>query len=293
MRNPRILLALALAACVALPALAQQTIDQTRPAQPDGLVFVDNLSGSVKVSGWDRAEVQVTGTLGRGTERLDFTSEGRKTVVKVVLPKHASHVDGSDLTLRVPAGSALDLSTVSADVEISGVKGRVAPKTVSGNITVQGSPSQVRAETVSGEVKLTGECPEVKASSVSGTVTVKGASGRVSGSSVSGDVVVEAGALQEAEASTTSGDVKIAGGLAKDGQLEVSTVSGDVTLTLPAATSADFRVSTFSGGITSDFGGEARSEEEHGMGKKLTFSTGGGAHVSVKTFSGSVKLLKK
>ncbi len=293
MRNPRILLALALAACVALPALAQQTIDQTRPAQPDGLVFVDNLSGSVKVSGWDRAEVQVTGTLGRGTERLDFTSEGRKTVIKVVLPKHASHVDGSDLTLRVPAGSALDLSTVSADVEVSGVKGRVAPKTVSGNITVQDSPSQVRAETVSGEVKVTGECPEVKASSVSGTVTVKGASGRVSGSSVSGDVVVEAGALREAEASTTSGDVKITGGLEKNGQLEVSTVSGDVTITLPAATSADFRVSTFSGGITSDFGGEARSEEEHGTGKKLAFSTGGGAHVSVSTFSGSVKLLKK
>ena len=293
MRNPRILLALAFASCLALPALAQQTIDQTRPAQPDGQVFVDNLSGSVKVSGWDRAEVQVTGTLGRGTERLDFTSEGRRTVVKVVLPEHAHHVEASDLTLHVPAGSSLDVTTVSADVDVSGVKGRVAPKTVSGNITVQGSPSQVRAETVSGEATVTGECPEVKASSVSGNVTVKGTAGRVNGSSVSGDVVVEVSALREAEASTTSGDVKVAGGLAKDGQLDVSTVSGNVTITLPAATAADFRVSTFSGGIKSDFGGETRGEEEHGMGKKLAFSTGGGAHVSVKTFSGEVKLLKK
>ena len=56
-------------------ALAQTPVDQKRPAAASGKVTIENMSGSVKVTGWDRAEVQVKGTLGDGAE-LSF--DGRR-----------------------------------------------------------------------------------------------------------------------------------------------------------------------------------------------------------------------
>ena len=38
---------------------AQTTVDQKRPAAPDGTVSIEKMAGSVKVTGWDKAEVQV------------------------------------------------------------------------------------------------------------------------------------------------------------------------------------------------------------------------------------------
>ncbi len=48
---------------VALPAIAQQKLDEKRPASKDGVVEVHNVAGSVRVTGWDRDEVAVAGTL--------------------------------------------------------------------------------------------------------------------------------------------------------------------------------------------------------------------------------------
>ena len=58
---------LVLAAALAFPvALAAQTsVDQKRSAAPDANVSIENFSGSVKVTGWPKAEVAVKGTSAR------------------------------------------------------------------------------------------------------------------------------------------------------------------------------------------------------------------------------------
>jgi hypothetical protein len=38
-------------------ASAQTPVDKSRPAAADGKVSIENMAGSVKVTGWDRAEV--------------------------------------------------------------------------------------------------------------------------------------------------------------------------------------------------------------------------------------------
>ena len=50
------------------------------------MVEISNTAGSVVVTGWDRNEVEITGELGEGTERLDFTKGDKVTRIKVVLP---------------------------------------------------------------------------------------------------------------------------------------------------------------------------------------------------------------
>lgn len=284
---------LALALAAAMPAVAQQKIDETKPAAKDGTVEVHNVSGSVRVTGWDQDQVAVTGTLGKGTERLEFTAGDRRTVVRVVLPHNAHHVDGSDLEIKVPRGSSLEVSAVSADISVEKVAGEMDLESVSGEVRVGGEPKRFAARSVSGDVEITTASAPGRAKSVSGAVKLNGVTGEVEAGSVSGDIVVRGDAVSRVDLETTSGDIRLDAGLAKDARVSAKTVSGTVELTLPAATAADFDVTTFSGTITNDFGPAAKRTSEYGPGKELSFSTGAGGRVLAKSFSGNVHLRKK
>ena len=52
---------------------------------PDGRVLVSNISGSVTVSGWDRPEVEVTGKLSDGVDRLLFEADGSDVIIEVMI----------------------------------------------------------------------------------------------------------------------------------------------------------------------------------------------------------------
>jgi DUF4097 and DUF4098 domain-containing protein YvlB len=280
-------------AVAALPAIAEQRVDERRPAARDGVVQISNVAGSVNVTGWDREEVAVTGTLGKGTEHLEFAGSGGKTVVKVVLPRHAHHVDGSRLEIQVPAGSQLEIETVSAEIAVQKVSGKVRLESVSGSITVAGEPSRFEARSVSGKIEISAANAPGRAKSVSGAVTLRGVAGAVEASSVSGSLRVTGGEVTSVELETTSGRIMFDAALARDARLEATSVSGAVELTLPANVAAEFDVTTFSGDISNDLGPAARRTSEHGPGRELSFSTGGAARVVVKNFSGSVHLRKR
>jgi DUF4097 and DUF4098 domain-containing protein YvlB len=284
----------AVLALAAWPAVAQQPVNETRPAVTNGTVEVVNVSGSVRITGWDKAEVQVTGTLGKGAERLELSGGGSRTLVKVVLPQFAHHVDGSDLEIKVPAGSSLEVETVSADIAVDRVTGTVTSQSVSGDTTVAGSPRGFDVKTVSGTIGITAANAPGRTSSVSGGVTLHGVAGDVEARSVSGNVVVKGGEATRVELQTTSGDIRFEASLAKDGRLDAKSVSGTVELVLPEGTAADFDVSTFSGDITNDLGPEGRRTSKYAPGRQLTFSTGGGgARIEAKSFSGSILLRKR
>jgi DUF4097 and DUF4098 domain-containing protein YvlB len=278
----------------ALPAIAQQRVDEKRPASETGTVEVSNVSGSVRIMGWDQAEVAVTGTLGEGTERLEFSGGGDRTLVKVVLPNFAHHVEGSHLEIRVPAGSSLEVETVSAEIRVDKVVGTERLRSVSGAINVRGNPREFDAKTVSGVVDVSATSAPGRAKSVSGAITLDGVTGSVEAGSVSGAIVVKGGEVSRVELETTSGSIDFDAKLAKDGRLDAKTMSGSIDLFLPADVAADFDVSTFSGSIRNDFGPAARRTSEYIPGKELSFTSGkGGARVVAKSFSGAVNLRKR
>ena len=82
----RAALAMAMLTAAASHAGAEE-ISKTLPADARGEVEIVNVSGMVEVIGWDRAEVKVDGELGSSVERLDFRSDGQRTLIKVVLPR--------------------------------------------------------------------------------------------------------------------------------------------------------------------------------------------------------------
>ncbi|MFO7609666.1 MAG: DUF4097 family beta strand repeat-containing protein [Candidatus Krumholzibacteriia bacterium] len=289
-------LAAALAAATllaALPALARD-VDETVPADKDGLVLVENVAGSIRVEGWDKAEVKVTGTLGDDVEDLEVKSGGRKTLVRVVYPKKGRKNDGADLVIRVPRGSSLEVECVSAPVTVEGVDGAIEAASISGAVTVKGGKVEVEAETISGDVTVDTDAGQVAVQSISGRIEAKGAEAAVGAQSVSGDIVLSFKTFRELSVESLSGSAEADGDLAKGGRFDFDLHGGDVVLAVPGGVSADFRVETFSGDITNDFGAKAEKASKYVPGKSLEFSTGGGeARVRINTFSGDVTIRRR
>ena len=277
------------------PAAAQTEVEHTVTAAADGSVTIDNVSGSVVVTGWDRNEVQITGTLGRNVEELRVEAEGGNVDIEVELPSRSRNSNTSaHLEVKIPRGAELEVETVSAEITVDGADGDLTTESVSGSVEISGNPESVDVETVSGNVEIDAEEAEVSVESVSGNVKVRGVARRLDVETVSGRVDVTGEGLTEADIENVSGNIVVEASLANGGDLDVSSHSGNVEIHLPKSTSARFEVSTFSGRIDNELGPPARKVSRYTSQKELEFSLGSGdARVKIESFSASVRLIAR
>jgi hypothetical protein len=276
-------LALGLLAAAA-NGLAQQRLDEQGPAARDGTVKITNAVGTVRVTGWDMDQVAVTGTLGAGAERLEFSTGERETKIRVVLSSDAEHIEGTALEVRVPRFSYVAVRTSAAGIEVIDVNGGLDLESVSGGIRVSGNPRMVYAESAAGDVDLEVVTKIARVKSLNGNVTVRGARGFLEVSTVSGNALVTGAELWEGEIKSVSGDIRYEGDFQSEGSFFFESHSGVIELVLPPRTAADFALTTFS---------DAAVENEFAPAGARSFSIGGGGTlIRIKSFRGEVRILK-
>lgn len=266
-----------------------EDVHRTVPARGDGDVRIVNVAGEIRVSGWDREEVDVRAELGGGVERLDVIEESNGVEVKVVLPKFGVGNKSADLVVRVPEDSRVEISAVSADVSVDDLKGDVRIKLVSGDVSARVGGEELEVAAVSGDISLSGDdgSGRVRVRTVSGDVRVTDYSGDVEASSVSGDVGVILDSVGDARLSTTSGDLRLSGDLQSGARIEAESVSGDVVLDLEAEGRSNVDIETHSGDIGGCYSDQVQRKGKHGPGKFLRLQGDpDGADVRVKTVSG-------
>ncbi|MDF3020316.1 MAG: hypothetical protein K0Q92_1619 [Steroidobacteraceae bacterium] len=272
---------------------AGDSVDRKVAADPNGEVVISNVSGTIDVRGWDRNEVQVTGTLGRSVERLDLESSGGRTVVKVVLPHRGARDGDAEIEVQVPKNSRVEVSAVSADVSSRDVLGTQRLTSVSGEITadISGNDSQIRS--VSGDVTArgVGQPSSVRVSSVSGSLDITNIGGKIEVVTVSGDARVQATEISEIRGRTTSGNLELHGKLTRDGRVDVEGVSGDLDLRLSAPNGLAAELESFSGSIEGCLAKGVERVSKYGPGTRLSLRTvENGARVRAKTLSGDIEI---
>ncbi|MGX9719588.1 DUF4097 family beta strand repeat-containing protein [Stenotrophomonas acidaminiphila] len=281
----------AVALLAPLPALAQTPVNERHALSSGGRVEISNVAGSVTVRGWDRNEVQLTGTLGDG-QRLDVQNSANRVQLKVVYPQNSRNSRGAVLELRVPRGSELQAGTVSAALDVADVDlRRLQASTVSGGIRANGQAGESSLTSVSGAIRSQLRTSRLELRSVSGAINAAGTSGgEVSANSVSGGVELDLSAVQRLDVETVSGSLGVrSAGLQPGGRISLQTVSAPITLTLPARTSAQLKVKSFSGSIRSDVGEVERPR--YGPGSHLDARIGGGdGDITINSHSGSVRV---
>lgn len=277
------------------PAAAQQKVDERRPAAANGLVEIENPAGTLRVTGWARPEVTVTGTLGPGAEGLSVTGEHNRIRIEVET-RGNPHGVTSNLEVHVPEGSRLEVESFGGSIAVADVKGTVRAENVNGDISVSGAAREVDVQTVNGSLDVSSPSKRVHAESVNGSVTVKGASGEVEASTVNGALLVSGGTFSHGHLETVNGEVKFEGDLGAHAVLDAESVSGAIELALPATVAADFTLSTFSGSVENELGPALVDRGGHSTPseKELSFTTGGGgASVTVHTLSGGIAIRKR
>ena len=239
---------------------AQVPLNEHRSVNPDALIEVELVAGTVQITGWEKAEMELTGYLGDNLQKLEITGGKDRLKIEVRLPEGEHHdFEDSELVFHVPLGCQISVDTVSGPITVSGMKGRLELNSVSGDLKVKGGPREVKLNTVSGDITLD-----------------------------------DGASLENADLNTVSGSIDAHLNFRSGGSFKFGTVSGDVSLRVPAKASAEFEVSTFSGSITSDFGEEPVKKSTFLPAEELNFTLGsGGARVKVDAFSGSVVIRKE
>ncbi|MEE8495583.1 MAG: DUF4097 family beta strand repeat-containing protein, partial [Xanthomonadales bacterium] len=184
-----VLVGSALALLFPLSGLAGQDLDETRDMAADGHLLIENLAGSVEVTVWDKAKIEIKGELGDDVEEVEISATGNGIQIRVKNKQNVRNVDGTDLYLRVPLGASMEVETVSADIDMDGSAGEsIVLSTVSGDVEVEASPGRIEIQSVSGDVEFVGPVSRSSIETVSGDISLSGVHGEIEISTVSGDV---------------------------------------------------------------------------------------------------------
>jgi DUF4097 and DUF4098 domain-containing protein YvlB len=285
------LLALAASSVAPLTARAEKSVSEHLAADPHGSVEINNVAGSVEVRGWDKAQVEVTGTAGSDVENVSVSGDPAHIVVQVETRQNRLWgTDGSaHLVVRVPTKSNVTATLVSADFEVGGLLGDLRLQSVSGNVHGEVG-GDLHAGSVSGDIVLNARSAKsIAVKTVSGDITLGGGSGESDVTTVSGTIKVDEGTQTRAHFKSVSGDVMASLAMSDDAQIDGQSVSGDISLKFATMPAADFDVQTLSGDIENCFG--PKPESRHGAGSRWEFRNGdSGARVQISTKSGDVKL---
>lgn len=287
MRRTLLLSALAV---LSVPAWADTRVDDRHAIAPGGRIELSNIAGKVTVRGWDRNDVQLTGTLSDGLT-LKPEKSANRVRWEVQYPRRSNN-GGATLELHVPRAVEVQLGTVSADLDISGIDiKRLQANTVSGDVRATGRSTESALTTVSGDVLAQLQTTRMDARTVSGDIRAGGGvSGEIGATTVSGRVGVDAGRTQRLVVETVSGNIDLStSGLAPGGRISAQSVSAPISLRLPRSVSAQLSVESFSGNIDSDAGKVERPR--YGPGSSLEARLGGGdGDISLESHSGGVRV---
>ena len=289
------LLIITLSALMSAPAIAED-IDRSLDAEADGYVEIYNTAGNIEVIGWSKKSVAIKGTLGDDVEKLIFERDDDEILIKVKVPRGYGRDIDADLVISVPQNSSIEVSGVSADIEVAGVLGEQSLQTVSGDVDTRGVVADLEAASVSGDVDVAGggEDAETEAATVSGDVTLTGLAGSIEAESVSGDVTVSGGSFDRAYLESVNGDLSYLAVLRDGGRLGMESINGAVEAEFSNEVSARFDIETFNGSIENCFGPKPERTSRYSPGFELSFTVGDGdSRVEIETLNGSVRICTK
>jgi DUF4097 and DUF4098 domain-containing protein YvlB len=286
---PRSVFLFFLTICLTSSAAAQSRINRRLPLASDGAIRITNLAGIVRLHGWDRDSIAVTGEVGRGSK--GFYMGGDRSAVKlgVDIPNDdVTAAEPSTVEVWVPTGSRVRVKSTGGAIVVDGVTGALDLGSTSGNITVTGVPRELTVETMDGDMELEGAVVWLRARSAGGDITVRGGAEDLVSASVSGTVTVTGGPVRAARLETMTGSIVFEASIARGAVLDLGTHSGAVRVLLPKGSTPTVEATTVAGPIDNNL--TPQRAMIRGDGRELALSLGGDARLTVRSFKGAITL---
>lgn len=273
---------------LALATVAAQATDTTVELRRGDRVVIEELSGEISISTWDRDAIEVLEEGGAGGVSLRRSGT---TVTVVGGEGRRRRRRSTDASVRVPRWVDLEIGSPSLDVTVNGVDGMVTVGTVSGDVVIEEVGGDVDVRSISGEIRVTDARGRVSVSSQADDVTLRRVSGPVEAHSGDGNILLDDLRSTSVRAEARDGDIVFTGAVAEDGDYGFFLHDGDATVTIPATTSARVSVSTFGGEFQSDF---TVRVGRFTSGRQFDFVLGDGdARIQIEVFDGDISLRER
>lgn len=275
---------------------AQQQINRRGAVAADVTVEIFSVAGTVRVTGWDRQEIQVQGTLGEGVEGLVFENDHDGVKIRVEISRRRRRdrqrqVGDTHLEIMVPRGASLEIETLAASISVESIDGEVRMESSAGGITYAGGAPRIEADTAAGDIEIiaSADGADIDVEGVAGNVLVQFTSGNVTAGTVTGNLRIIGGRIGAGDFESVSGTLYFEGEIGVGAELDFKNFDGTIELLIPADSAAEFDISTYNGSIETEFGFEGHPVERSSPEHEAEFTlAGGGAKVSIETFSGRV-----
>lgn len=285
----RALLLFVLTTCLTSAAAAQRAINRRLPLASDGAIRITNLAGIVRLHGWDRDSIAVTGEVGRGSK--GFYMGGDRAAVKlgVDIPNDdAAAAEPSTMEVWVPMGSRVRVKSTRGSIVVDGVTGALDLGSTSGDIRVTGVPRELTVETMDGDMELEGAVVWLRARAAGGDITIRGGAEDLVAASVSGAVTITGGPVRAARLETMTGNIAFEASIARGAVLDVGTHAGAVRVLLPKGSTPMVEATTVAAPIDNNL--TPQRAMMRGDGRELSLSLGGDARLTVRSFKGAITL---
>jgi DUF4097 and DUF4098 domain-containing protein YvlB len=279
---PLILLSVLLSGCVDLdfgPSDRYQAdFHYTYELQPGGHINLENMNGSVEISGWTDNKVEITGVKFASTRegldevRIDIHHTPNSLDIRTSRPSSHYGSMGARYAMKVPKTAVLDrITTSNARLRVQDLDTSVSLKTSNGPIRVENLGGAVDAQTSNGSVEL---------HTIAGDARIRTSNGPVRAEGITG----------ECTAHTSNSSITIEMDHAPRSAIRAESSNGSITLRLPGNTAARLEADTSNGSVRTDFDmtGSVRESRNHINGKIGE----GGPLIELTTRNGNIGVLK-
>jgi DUF4097 and DUF4098 domain-containing protein YvlB len=205
-------------------------------------VELSTFSGDILVTEGDAGVIDVM--LDGSPDRFVVEQRGDTIVAE---PESGRRLGGStDITVRVPAGTAARLKCTSGDILVEPRVSKLEVGVASGDVRAVHVTGDASVKTASGDTHLERVDGSLNIATASGRAGIGPVGGDLYMTAASGDAVIDS-VFGTARVRTASGDVRIR---EYDGpDFTAKTISGDVTVGIPARRRIDLDLQSLSGSL--------------------------------------------
>lgn len=287
----------------------EEKFEKTVALAKDGKVDISNITGSIDVRGWDKAEVKIDAVK---ISRADTLAEAKENaaLVEIVVEKINETVRIKTeypkqkfrgrrslnvsvvYRLWIPPKASAKVHNVTGEISVGEIGGKVGLNVVTGSASVRKVDKGIDCNVVTGSLNVQDIRGDAYLNVTTGSITADRIKGIIKGNVVTGKL--DLSGVSEArivEGSAVTGSIKYQGKVHPEGRYSFNSTSGDIKMILPADSSFELTANTFSGDIETDF--ELKISGKFGKRMVKGVVNKGGATIKLNTFSGDIILKKE
>jgi hypothetical protein len=273
----------------------------THPLKPGGRVSLENMNGSIEVVGWEKDEVDISGTKYASTEqvmkamKIDVIASGDAVRIRTVPPSGYKSNHGARYVLRVPSRVQLErIESSNGGIRMESVEGAARVRTSNGAIRTFRMKGPLEATTSNGPVELNGQLGSTIVRTSNGGIRADDVRGAFEATTSNGGItarLADPEPQRPIKLESSNGSINLTLERLNNNDIRVSTSNSSITVRLPGNVQANLRAQTSNSSVNTDFDVTVRSGKLSKAHVEGTIG-GGGPTIDLSSSNGGIKILK-